>query len=177
MQDYATSTAAGVDTVSRDQFQTLGRYRYNMDTTRFFQSVSQYGYSRVNNIDQDYLQSLGFGWRIVQTKLWYFCLTPSMSAQYQVINSNQNEMALAPTLYEEAEYKWTDTVKIHNEATAIFPITGSNEPTYHFAVALQNKIIGNAFISIEYNFDYDGAVENSKNARQQSLRTSFGVDF
>jgi hypothetical protein len=177
LQDYATSTSTtGVETVSRDKFKMSARYRYNTNTRIFFQSESQYGYSRVNNIDQDYLQSLGCGWRIVQNKLWYLCLTPSMSAQYQVISSVAQDVAISPTMYEEAEYRWTDTVKVHNELVALFPVTGG-EPTYHFSISLQNKVIGNAFINIEYSFDYDGAVTDANGAMQQSLRTSFGVDF
>jgi putative salt-induced outer membrane protein YdiY len=177
MQDYATSTDTdGKETVSRDKLRVSGRYRYNStDKKIFFQAESQYGYARVSGIDQDYLQSFGCGWRIIQSEIWYFCLVPSMAGQYQVIESEQQGVSIAPTLYEEAEYKWTDTLRIHNEAYAIIPANGGNQPTYHFSIMLQNKLVGNLSLNIEYVFDFDGSVSESKDAAQQSLKASFGL--
>lgn len=178
-QEYATSTDRdGKETVSRDKLRVNGRYRYNSEDKKiFFQSESQYGYARISGIDQDYLQSFGCGWRIMQSEIWYFCLVPSISGQYQVIESEQQGVSLAPTLYEEAEYKWTDTLLIHNEAYAIIPANGDGQPTYHFSIMLQNKLVGNLSLNIEYVFDFDGSVKESKDAAQQSLRASFGIDF
>jgi putative salt-induced outer membrane protein YdiY len=178
MQDYAESTSSvGVKTVSRDKMNTEGRYRYNINKRTYLQSDTQYGYSRVNSIDHDYLQSFGYGRRLVQTKLWDVNVTPSISCQYQVIEGEDQDPSLAPTLYEEAEYRWTDSVKVRNEASAIFPITGNNSPTYHFLLSLKNKLIGNTFVSFDYLFDYDGSLKDRTNAMQQTLRASFGVDF
>jgi hypothetical protein len=179
MQDYATSTdTAGVETVSRDKLKFTGRYRYNINNRRmFFQTEGQYGYSHVSGIDQDYLQSVGYGWRLIQTEIWYFCLVPAVAGQYQVIEGDQQGLSLSPTLYEEAEYKWTDTLRIHNESYALIPVNGDNNPTYHFSIMLQNKLSRNLSLNIEYLFDFDGSVKQDKDAASQSLRASFGIDF
>jgi len=177
-QDYAESiSSAGTKTVSLDKMKTALRYRYNINKRVYFQSNTQYGYSRVNDIDHDYLQSIGYGWRVVQTHLWDFNVTPLLSCQYQRVEGENQEPSLAPTLCEEAEYRWTDTVKLRNELTALFPVTGENAPSYHFMFSLKNKLIGNAFINIDYLFDFDGAVEKREDAMQQTLRVSFGMDF
>jgi hypothetical protein len=177
-QDYAESvSSSGVKTVTLDKLKTALRYRYNLNKRTYFQSDTKYGYSRVNDIDHDYLQSVGFGRRVVQTALWDFNVTPMMSWQYQVIDGEKHDPSLAPTLYEEAEYRWTDTVKVRNEFTAFFPVTGESQPSYHFMLSLKNKLIGDAFINFDYLFDYDGTVEDKDNAMQQTLRVSFGMDF
>ena len=177
-QNYAESTSsAGVKSVSVDKMRTSLRYRYNVNKRMYFQSDTQYGYSRVSDIDHDYLQSFGYGWRAVQTKLWICNITPSISCQYQVVDDEDQTSSLAPTIYEEAEYKWTDTVKLRNEASAIFPVMGDSNPSFHFSVSLKNKLMGGAFISLDYLMDYDGAVTIRKNAMQQTLRASFGMDF
>jgi hypothetical protein len=179
VQDYATSTDEdGKKSVSRDALKVSGRYRYNINNRKmFFQSESDYGYSHVNGIDTDCLQSFGYGWRLLQSEVWYFCLVPSVAAQYQVIEGKSQGMDMAPTLYEEAEYKWTDTLLIHNEAYAIIPVNGDNNPTYHFSLMLQNKLVGNLSLNLEYLFDFDGSVKEDKDASTQSLRFSFGYDF
>ena len=102
---------------------------------------------------------------------------PSVAAQYQVIEGKSQGVDMAPTLYEEAEYKWTDTLLIHNEAYAIIPVNGDNNPTYHFSLMLQNKLVGNLSLNLEYLFDFDGSVKEDKDASTQSLRFSFGYDF
>jgi putative salt-induced outer membrane protein YdiY len=177
-QDYSESVAStGTKTVSLDKMKTELRYRYNLNKRMYFQSDSQYGYSRVNNIDQDYLQSFGYGWRLIETKLWTFNVTPALSCQYQMISHENQEPSLAPMIYEEAEYRWTDSLKLRDELTAIFPVTGGNKPTIHFMISFKNKLIGNAYINFDYLFDYDGAVANNADTVQQTVRTSFGIDF
>jgi putative salt-induced outer membrane protein YdiY len=178
MQEYATSKDSdGVETTSRDYFKTLGRYRYNVSKMMFFQSETQYFFSRTQDIDHDFRQSLGLGWRILQTPRLTLNLTPSLTAQYQVLDGDDNGWSLAPTLSEELVYEWSASTSIRQNASALFPVTGDSEPSYHFSTSLQNKFVDNLTINISYIFDYDESVGDNVEKSEHSFTLGVGVSF
>ena len=178
MQEYATTTnEQGVDTVTSDKFRATGRFRHNLSSWRFLQSETEYGFNHVSGINQDYLESLGYGMRLVQNKLWYFSVTPSATTQYQVLKTGRRIASDGPSIYEEAEYRWSDSLRIRDEATVFFPVTSDNKPSYHVSFILENKLVGNVSLNIEYSYDYDGAVSNSSKVAQTCLKAALGIDF
>ena len=177
-QDYATSTdAAGKETLTRDKLKLDLQYRHSLSQRNFLQTDTQYSYAHVTGIKNDYLQSFGYGWKCFDTKTLKVSLTPSLAFHYQELDTADTGMSIAPTLYEEVDYRWTEFVKIHSEAYAMFPANGKGDPTYHFSTILQNRIVGNLALNLEYQFDYDGSVSATSQSSQHVLRTAFSFDF
>jgi putative salt-induced outer membrane protein YdiY len=178
MQEYATTTnEQGVDTVTSDKLRATGRYRYNLSSWRFLQSESEYGFNHISGIDQDYMESLGYGMRIVQNKHWYFSVIPSGTTQYQVLRTARHVTSYGPSISAEAEYRWSDSLRIRDETTVYFPVTSDNKPSYHLSFILENKLVGNVSLNLEYTYDYDGAVSNSSQVAQTCLKAALGIDF
>lgn len=177
-QDYATSTdAEGNSSVTRDKLKVGVQFRHALNQRNFIQTDSQYSYAHVSGIDNDYLQTLGYGWKCLDTKSFKFTLVPALSLHYQDVVAGDTGMSLAPAIYEEVEYHWTEYVRIRNEAYALFPVDDNGGPTYHFSVLLQNRLVASLSLNLEYVFDYDGAVSASTNSAQHVLRTAFSFDF
>ncbi|MBN1404181.1 MAG: DUF481 domain-containing protein [Opitutales bacterium] len=176
-QEYEVNKTDGVRSVTRDRFKATGRYRHDISKSMFFQSDTQYMYARVKGIDHDIRQSLGLGWFLVQSDKLSVSLTPSVTTQYTVLNGESQDVACSPTIYEEVVYKWSDTVNVRQEASALFPVNGDADPSYHFAAIFQNKFMENLSFNVEYLFDYDGAVAEDVDASQHSLRLGLGLSF
>jgi len=177
-QEYEITETDGTNTVTRNRFKATARLRHDLDKTVFLQSDSQYFFAKIKGIDHDVRQSMGIGWRLSQTDKLNINLTPSVTAQYQMIKSEGQDISCAPTIYEEVTYNWTSSVNLRQEASALFPVTGdSREPSYHLATTLQNKFTDNLSMNLEYLFDYDGSVDSDTEAGQHSVRMGLGISF
>ncbi len=176
-QEYEVTETNGVDNVTRNRFKALARYRHDISKLMFFQSDSQYMFARVKGIDHDIRQSAGIGWRLYQSDRLSINTTSSITAQYTVLDGDAQDVSCAPTLFEEIVYKWTDTVNVRQEASAMFPVTGDADPSYHFAAVFQNKFMENLSMNLEYVYDYDGAVGVGAKASQHSFRIGLGMSF
>ncbi|MFA5257742.1 MAG: DUF481 domain-containing protein [Opitutales bacterium] len=178
-QEYEIAeTDEGEDAVTRNKLKATARFRHDLDNTMFVQSDSQYFFAKAKGIDHDVRQSMGLGWRLSQTDRLNINLTPSVTAQYQVIRGEDQSISCSPTLYEEVIFNWTPSINLRQEASALFPVTGeTNDPSFHFAATLQNKFTDNLSMNLEYLFDYDGSVARNTEAGQHSLRMGLGMSF
>jgi len=177
-QDYATTRDADDNkTVTRDKMKVTAQYRHLIGERNFFQADSQYSYAHVSGIRNDWLQSVGYGWKCLDTKKLKFSLIPSLSLHYQELDESDTGLAVAPTLYQDFEYIWTEYVKVKSHAYAVFPANDKGDPSYHLSVLLQNRLVGNLSLNVEYVFDYDGAVSTTSTSTEQILRTAFSFEF
>jgi hypothetical protein len=113
----------------------------------------------------------------VQNKHWYFSVIPSGTTQYQVLRTARKVTSYGPSISAEAEYRWSDSLRIRDETTVYFPVTSDNKPSYHLSFILENKLVGNVSLNLEYTYDYDGAVSNSSQVAQTCLKAALGIDF
>jgi putative salt-induced outer membrane protein YdiY len=178
LQQYEQATNSdGDDEVSKDMLKAIGRYRHDISERFFFQSETQYGYDNIKEIDQDIRESVGLGWRVIKTERSSLSLTPAMTVQRQVIDGESQGVTYAPTLFEEFTFDWSRALSFRQECSALFPVNGDSDPSYHFSLALKNRLSEHLSLNILYLYDYDGSVADDIEPGQQSLNLMLGVSF
>jgi len=178
LQQYeVTSRDTGGDDVTQDMLKITGRYRQDMSERIFWQSETQYSYDNVKLIDMDLRESLGVGWRVIERDRLNITLTPAFTMQYQVVEGESMDLIYSPTLFEELTYDWTQDTSLRQELSALFPVNGDGDPSYHFSLDLKHKLGKYISASLLYLYDYDGYVPSDLDASQHSLNVMMGVSF
>ena len=179
LQQYEQTTdKSGADNVTQDMFKAIARYRHDISERLFLQSETQYSFDNTKNIDEDIRESIGLGWRIIKRERIELSLTPSMTVQHQVVNGDTLDLTYAPSIFEEFIFMWTERVSIRQEASALFPVNGDNDATYHFGLTLKNQLSGHLSLNLMYLYDYDGAYLVLDDDREQhTLKLMLGVTF
>ncbi|MFA5257917.1 MAG: DUF481 domain-containing protein [Opitutales bacterium] len=178
LQQYeVTSRDTGGDDVTRDMFKLTGRYRQDISERIFWQSETQYSYDNVKRIDTDLRESLGVGWRVIEGDKLNITLTPALTMQYQVVQGEDTDITYSPTLFEELTYDWTADTSLRQELSALFPVNGDSDPSYHFSLDLKHKLGKYISANLLYIYDYDGSMPAGLDANQQSLNVMLGVTF
>ncbi len=167
----------GVKEKSSDRYEASLRYRYTRSERVFFQANSRYLKDLIKNIDGEFKQSLGLGWKYLNGEKMQASITPSLTGQYQQISDIGKGWDFLATLFQDFEYKLSDKFTFREET--VFSVDPGNTHlfTIDFLAKIEARISTTSNVDLRWEIDFDNNVAPGVNKLQERILLAFGYKF
>src|SRR5690606_33204326 len=119
--DYATSKIGDdPNQIEQDRYRTALQMRYNLTNRLFGQSRTIYLKDLVRSVDHDLEQSLGIGWRLLESERLKISITPSATFRYLDIEGLNKGWESRLTIYQDLQWVLLPRVVFREEASVSF---------------------------------------------------------
>lgn len=167
----------GVKEKSSDRYEASLRYRYTRSERVFFQANSRYLKDLIKNINGEFKQSLGLGWKYLNGEKMQASITPSLTGQYQQIANVGKGWDFLATLFQDFEYKLSDKFTFREET--VFSVDPGNTHlfTIDFLAKIEARISTTSNVDLRWEIDFDNNVAPGVNKLQERILLAFGYKF
>lgn len=176
--DYVEITnMAGNTYAATDRLQAGARLRHDLSKRTFLQGDTRYLSDGVAKIDRELAQSLGFGWRLVDSARVRATVTPSATLQAQELASQTNQWNYQATLFQDFRYKINDRLTFFEEAD--FSVSPGDEADYQvgFSARMEAKLTTAVAADLRYELDINNIVPVNSERSQSKVLVTLGLRF
>ncbi len=160
-----------------DQYGGITDFRYDL-SPRIFARVNQnYIHNEVRNIDHDWVQNYGLGWRILDSARFKLNLIPAAIIQYRDFPGSDVSWARLPSIGNEFTYIFNRSLRFEQKATlGIDPSDGDNRKyNLHFSSIL--SVSEWVELIAAYDREYDTFVLTNTSRDEERIRLSLAIPF
>lgn len=175
--DYSFQNIDGVKVPNRDRYNTSFRWRRNISPRMFTHFNSDYLKDLVKEIDDDFKQSIGLGWRIIDRKSLGLSITPAVSARYQRIPPVADGWEVLSTFFQDSHYKITDQISIYQELDISVNPQDTESLTFRFLSRLEALISSRLVLNLRYEIDFDNNLPIGVDKTQERIVLGLGYKF
>ena len=175
--DYSFQKINGLKIVNRERYNTGFRWRRDMSKRLFSQFDSAYVKDLVKEIDDDFKQSLGIGWRVFDKKSFELSITPALSGRYQNIPTVTEDWELLGSFFQDVRYKISDQITFYQESDISFDPANTDSLTIEFLTRLEAQISNRLYANLRYEIDYDNNLPTGVEKAQERIILGMGYKF
>ena len=175
--DYGTQTNDGITKINSDRYSTAVRWRRDLATRLFFQSDTRYLKDQVKDIDDEFEQSIGLGWRALDERGLKASLTPSLTIRAQDIREIEKEISYLTTLFQDFTYKFGNRYTVYEETRYSVDPADSSAYTIDTLVKLQAELSEKINLNLRYEFDFDNQLAPGVGKAQEKVFLGLGYAF
>ena len=175
--DFRTNTNAdGVKSVAQDLFKSSLRYRYDIAKFFFIQNNTAYKNDSIQRIDHEISETIGVGYRWLETERAVSSITPNLGAEYRDIQNRPFEWNLLSAIQQDFEYNLSENITIEEDFTIGLTIEDNTAYFYALSAALENKLTERLSLNLRYEYAYDERLTtNQKDS--QNIKITLGAGF
>ncbi len=162
---------------SNDSYKSSFKGRFSLDSNIFLESNSRYKKDLVKNIDNEFRQSLGLGWRIFKSEKMRAAITPSITLKFQEKPGISNRWDYLATLFQDFHYKISKRISFHEEFDFSYDPQSKNFLTADLSAKLKTRISKSLSLNLNWEIDYDNVVSQGIIKNQERLFLNFGYKF
>ena len=167
----------GVKRKSSDRYEASLRYRHTRSERVFIQTRSRYLKDLIKNIDGEFEQSLGLGWKYLDKEKMQGSITPSFTGQYQKIADVGKGWDFLTTLFQDFRYKLNDKFTFSEETVLSVDPGNTHLFTIEFLAKIEARIYKSLNADFRWEIDFDNNVAPGVDKLQERILLAFGYKF
>ena len=175
--DYSFQNLSGISVVNRDRYSIGFRWRRDISDRLFTQYDSSYLKDLIKEIDDDFKQSLGVGWRIIDKESFEFSITPALTGRYQRIPTVTDDWELLGSFFQDLRYKISDQITLYQEADISINPNAADPLTFQFLTRLQAQVSNRVVANLRYELDFDENLRAGVDRTQERIILGLGYKF
>ncbi len=175
--DYSFQKINGEKDVNRERYNTSFRMRRDLSSRIFTQLDSAYVKDKVKEIDDDFKQSLGVRWRIIDKNAFELSVTPAFSARYQDIPTVTREWQTLGSLFQDIRYQITDHITFYQESDISINPDAADSIALQFLARLKALISNRMAANLRYEIDFDENLAVGVDKTQTRIIMGMGYKF
>lgn len=160
-----------------DRYETSLRYRRDRSDRLFIQSNSRYLKDLIKNIDGEYEQSIGFGWKYLDKVKIQGSITPSITAQYQQIDNLSKGWDFLTTLFQDFQIKISDKFTFYEETVFSVDPGDTHLFTIDFISKIEARFTKALHADLRWEVDFDNNIAPGVDKSQKRVLLAFGYKF
>jgi putative salt-induced outer membrane protein len=147
------------DNVSTDRWGFGFRYRRDLAPNTFLQAQSTYDVDTLKAIDSQFIQSLGYGFRLIDREDLHVNLIPGVAYEYlsQRNASSQNNFLFV--LSQDLDWRINERFSFKQHFNAYYNPDRTNEYRFLFKSGIIGDITKTLKLDVSYEYEYDNGVE------------------
>lgn len=180
--------------VNNDRYDASFQWRRELGERTFAQSLTSYFQDDLKDINRNWEQNIGAGYRLLDSKEHVINLGAGLTGQYREANFSPSGFYTLIELFQDYTYRITKRLTIRQNAQAQYspeggtrflsvgsqPSSALKEETNYkvrFNTVLQGKLTQNLSMNLRFEFEYDNAVRPSSARTDQRIISSIGYAF
>ncbi len=167
----------GENRKNSDRYEAELRYRYTRSERFFIQTNSRYLKDLIKNIDGEFEQSIGIGWKYLDNEKMQGSITPSFTGQYQQISSVDKGWVLLTTLFQDFQFKISDKFTFYEETVFSVDPGDTRLFTIDFLSKIEARLSKALHADIRWEIDFDNNVATGVGKSQKRVLLAFGYKF
>lgn len=172
-----TETSPGVITVTENRVQASARYRYAFRKGFFIQSDTRYNRQPIKGIFSEMDESVGVGYKWLDSKRWSGTVTPNFGMGYQRIGTEDGEVSFFTSFLQDVEFNVSDRLTLSEESNLTYVPGDEGSYKWNGNLNLENKLNSRLSLNLRYEVTYDQRVADNVDQTWQSVSLSLGADF
>jgi putative salt-induced outer membrane protein YdiY len=175
--DYSVQLIDDVSTANRDRYNVGFRWRRDISDHLFSQFDSTYLKDLVKEIDDDFKQSLGIGWRVFDKKSFELSITPALSGRFQRIPTVTADWVLLGTFFQDLRYKITDHITFYQDSDISINPDADDPLTFQISTRFQAQLSNRLVANLSYEIDFDENLRAGVDKTQERIFLGLGYQF
>jgi putative salt-induced outer membrane protein YdiY len=180
--------------VNNDRYEGSFQWRRELGERTFAQSLTTYFQDDLKDINRNWEQNIGAGYRLIQTEEHVMNLGAGLTGQYREANFSPSGFYTLVELFQDYTYQVNKRITFRQDAQAQFSSDGgikfiANQPQpvptldtadnykIRFNSVLQGKITEQLSMNLRFEFEYDNAIRPSSARTDQRIISSLGYAF
>lgn len=162
---------------STDKYGASMRYRHDISDRWFVQTQNKYDVDRIKHIRHNLQNSIGVGYRVIDTETIQLNLVPGVGAQYLDQQGPDDGWFFKVNAYED--FKWIIWRDLTFEQRMDFWIDPAHTNNYNYSLSasLTTTLVGNLILRLSFKQDYDNNVQAGTSKSERTIVTSIGYKF
>lgn len=167
----------GQSTVTRDRINSTLRYRYSYAQRYFVQTFTQYDRRIVQGVRNDFQQTVGLGYRFLQTESWTGSVTPSAGVRYRQFRARESDGSFSLNLLQDLVYNVNSSLRLSEQLNLSVDPSNSNDFTANLLTSVENRLTERVWLNIRYEFLYNGSIPAGTQPTQHTVTLGMGTQF
>ncbi len=180
--------------VNNDRYDASLQWRRELSERTFAQSLTSYFQDDLKDINRNWEQNFGAGYRIFDNKSHVVNLGAGLTGQYREASLAQSGFFTLVEVFQDYTYRINKRITVRQNAQAQYSPEGgtrflsvSNQPSsaiqeadnykVRFNTVLQGNITRQLSMNLRFEFEYDNAVRSSAARTDQRIISSIGYAF
>lgn len=174
---FSTTERNGDKRVIDQKYQGSVRYRFDFTDRIFFQNLTRYLRNEVRNIDHDFEDSIGVGWRFLDKGNLKASVTPAYTQRYKDFVAQGGRWEKLASLNQDFSYQITEDLRLREELNA--SINPTDTDVYKFSVSSELRADLTAFLDarLRYELEYDNDLADDIEKLSRKLSVALGMEF
>lgn len=148
--------AAQTDSVATaDRMNADFRWRRDLSSAYFYQSVSSYGYDQIKRIDQNLEQKLGLGARIVESDALTLSAGAGATGRWREYASEPEDINYLVDVFQDMDYRFSENLSLKQDFRFALPLEHEDGFEYTFSTTITSNVTESLNLSVRYELDYD----------------------
>lgn len=182
------------DKPSADRQDASFRWRYQLSKRTFAQSHTTYYSDEIIQIQTNFEQNAGLGYRLIDQRRHVLNLGGGLTAQYREWDAGTNGWAPYAELFQDYTFKINERISFNQDAVAqyspsdrAFNIPNRSSPAtvdpeeqnykVRFNSTLQGKVTERISVNLRFEYELDNAIQVEDARETQRLTSSIGYAF
>lgn len=153
--DYSESDDGVTRRKTTDRYSFGARWQWDFADSWFFQSTSNFRRDEVKEIDSQFQQSFGVGWRFLNTQRFRASLTPAFSARYRVLADQDPVWEPLATVFQDFVFLISERFTFREEFQYSLNPDDTEDYTFEFDSRFEARLTTNVSANVRYELDYD----------------------
>lgn len=163
--------------VSTDRWGASFRYRRDVAKHQFIQTVTSYEVDRIKNIDHKFTQTLGYGFRVVDTPDFTLNVIPGVAYEYQKERSKPSDSDFLFNLNQDLSWKINERFTFIQTSDFFLNPSDTSEYRINVKAGIRGAITDSLSLDLNYQYDYDRTVAGNGNRYESKLTSAVVLNF
>lgn len=159
-----------------DKYGTSLRYRRDVSEQIFLQSLNKYDIDRIKKIDHNVQNSVGVGWRAIDTERVKLNLVPGVGSQY-IWQAGPSGWFFKMNAYQDFQWVIWDDLTFEQRFDYWIQPNNTNNYNYTLRAAITKTLIGNFILRLSFQKDFDNNVVLGTTKDERTIAASIGFKF
>ena len=174
---YGFQKDNGRKTKNSHRYSATFRWRRDLSERLFIQTTSDILKDLVKDIDEEYNQSVGAGWRILNKPQMKASITPAATARYQVLSGRAKEIDFLTTVFQDFNLQLNENFTLYEETNFSIDPSDTNVFSYEILTKFEARISKRMNFNIRWEFDFDNNLAPGIDNSQQRFLFGLELDF
>lgn len=144
--------------VSSDRWGLGFRYRYDLGPNRFIQATTSYESDRIKKMDNHLLQTLGYGFRLVDSETFHINLVPGIAVEYIDQRGTKSNTNFLLNIYQDMHWEINERFALKQSFNFFINPSETDEHRFLFKSGIIGSITETIKMDISYEYEYDNSV-------------------
>lgn len=163
--------------VSSDRWGLGFRYRRDLGPHNFIQANTTYESDRIKHMDNHLLQTLGYGFRLIENTDFHINLVPGIALEYIDQRGSKSNTNFLLNFYQDMHWNIDPRFALTQSFNFFFNPNQTREYRFLFKSGITGAITETVRMDISYEFEYDNSVARSVSKHDSRLISAIVLAF